>query len=1113
MIFEDPSRRRWRLAVVVMIVLVTSALGVLALAAMGVLQPVQIADVFQKRPSVRAKELADWKDSYVKPVYSAKQQKELQKRRNVERKRRAKLVGEAVDTVLPLPEKAVVAFTVRDDPAAQSSLERHLAHIDVVIPDWFSIPGPGCELEEHIDAPTQRIVNSRAVMVMPRIANLSKQQWRGEPVAAMMRDDAARECLVKKIVGRLVALEADGVNVDIEELAPEDSEPLLELLVDLKNALHKKGMRLTVDVSFYDPAYDLEYIGQLADAVFVMAYDQHYPAGKAGPISGEDWFRKSVQQAITRVGADRLVVALGAYCYDWVDGENAPLAESLSFREAMDRARAAGAVPEFEAEAENARFAYTDDTQRTHDVWCQDALSAWNQTATLNELGLKRVALWRLGTEDETLWKFVGENVRPKADVLAAIPESRSVDLFGHGEVLTIRAEPTQGQRDMQTDASGRVVWARYAQSPTGFVVERRGSIGKDIVLTFDDGPDPKWTPEVLKALEELNAPATFFVLGDQAMQYPDLVGDVDSAGHLIGNHTFTHPHLDRLTPAEQRVELNTTARLLEGLTGTRSPLFRAPYTANVDPSRAEDLGPLRVALKDGYVFVGANIDPLDWSHPGAKVIAKSMVDQAEQGGRIVLLHDGGGDRAETVAALRIAVPELRRRGYKFVALNDYMGVPRSDLLEPLNFSQRALAWGNLSVARARSWGWIALSVLFFGCTVLAVVRVLSLGMLVLIQARQPEKQRPKGFEPLVTVLVPAFNEGKVIERTVASILGAGYRNVEVMVVDDGSTDDTSAVVAAIALREPRVKLLTKPNGGKAHAANYGLVHAAGEIVIAVDADTLVTPGSIERLVVHFSDETVTAVCGNVEVGNVRSWLTRFQAIEYVTSQNFDRRAFALLNCVSVVPGALGAWRRDKVRAVGGYSSDTLTEDADLTLTVLQAGGRIVYEPHAIGRTEAPETVSALLKQRFRWTYGTYQCLYKHRRVFFHGTLGWIGLPNMVVFQVLFAAVSPVGDLVMVLSLIRGDWGAFAAGYIVFLLMDVAGSLLAFVLDGKPVRWLWMLLIQRFTYRQMMYYVSLKAMIAVMRGARHGWKKLDRTGTVEFEKSTRLASASGESAE
>jgi peptidoglycan-N-acetylglucosamine deacetylase len=1101
-IFEDPSRRRWRRAVIVLALLVTSAVGTLALAAMGVWLPVQLPDVFQKRPAVRAKQLADWRESYVKPVYSAKQQKDRVKRRNVERKRRAKLVDEAVDTVLPLPEQAVVAFTVRDDLAAQSSLERHLGNIDVVVPDWFSIPGPGCELVEHIDAPTQRIVNSRDVMVIPRIANLSGQDWRPRQVATMMRDDDARHCLVDKVVSRLVALEADGVNVDIEELAPEDSEPLLELLVDLKNALHKKGLRLTVDVSFYDPAYDIEYIGQVADAVLVMAYDQHYPASKPGPISGDEWFRKSVTEALQRMDKNRIVVALGAYCYDWADGTTDGVktqGEGLSFREAMDRARAAGAVPEFEAEAENARFAYTDEGERTHDVWCQDALSAWNQTATLAQNGLSRVGLWRLGTEDETLWKFLGVDQRPKPQVLAAIPESRSIDLFGRGEVLTIRAEPTQGQREMQVDERGRVQWARYAQSPTGFVVERRGSLRKEIALTFDDGPDPLWTPKVLAVLEELKLPATFFVLGDQVMQYPDLVGDIDAAGHLLGNHTFNHPHLDQMTPAEQRVELNTTARLLEGLVGRRTPLFRAPYTANVDPTRAEDLVPLRVALKDGYVFVGANIDPNDWALPGAEVIAKRIIEQAEAGGRVALLHDSGGDRSQTIAALRIAVPELRKRGYKFVALDEYIGIPRADLLESLSFSERMLAWGNLSVARARSWGWVALSVLFFGCTVLAVVRVLMLGILTLVQARQEEKKLAPGFMPLTTILVPAYNEGKVVARTISSILAAGYRNVEVLVVDDGSTDDTAEVTRAIAAVEPRVRLLQKVNGGKAHAANFGLEHAQGEIVIAVDADTLVTHGSIERLVAHFADPDVTAVCGNVEVGNVNSWLTRFQAIEYVTSQNFDRRAFALLNCVSVVPGALGAWRRDKVRAVGGYSADTLTEDADLTLTVLQAGGRIVYEPRAIGRTEAPETVSGLLKQRFRWTYGTYQCLYKHRKVFFHGTLGWIGLPNMVVFQVLFAAISPIGDLVMVLSLIRGDYAAFAAGYVAFLLMDVCGSLLAFVLDGKPVRWLWMLLIQRFTYRQMMYYVSLKAMIAVIRGARHGWRKLDRTGTVHME--------------
>jgi len=1099
MIFEDPSRRRWRRALALLVLLLTVAGATLALAVTGVMLPVELQDVFGKRPNARAAELKDWQETYVKPVYSPQQKRVLARKRVGERRRRAHLVEQAADTVLLLPANAAVAFSVRDDPAAYASLERHVSQLDVVIPDWFSAAGPGCELVEHIDEPTRRILDGHDVLVMPRVANLSNQEWQGASFAALMRDDSERTCFVNKLVSRLVALDADGVNVDIENLEPEDSEPLLELLVDLKNALHASGLRLTVDVSFYDPAYDLEFISKVADGVFVMAYDQHYPMSQPGPVSGRDWFSQSVTQALTRVDPERLVVALGAYCYDWALGDKQVPAESLSFREAMDRARASSSTVSFERGAENARFGYTDAQQRLHDVWCQDALSAFNQAGTLRDLGIGRVALWRLGTEDETLWKFFGaKGPVPDARALATIPASRAVDLIGEGEVLTIRAEPAIGHRQMQIDARGRVASAEYSQAPTGFLVERRGSRGKDIVLTFDDGPDPTWTPAVLAALDKLDAPGTFFVVGDQAMQYPELVSDVANAGHLVGNHSFTHPHLDQLTPAEQVVELNATARLIEGLIGRRSPVFRAPYTANVDPNRPEDLGPLRVALQNGYIFVGANVDPLDWSRPGARAIADTMVKQVEAGGRVVLLHDGGGNRAQTVAALHLAVPELRKRGYRFVTLDAYMGVPRADLLQPLSVGAHALAWGNLSVARARSWGWITLSVLFFGCTLLAIVRVIMLGILTLVQARKPAPVVPAGFEPLVTVLVPAFNEAMVIERTITSILRSGYQRVEVLVIDDGSTDATTEVANKVAATDPRVRVLTKPNGGKADAANAGLKVAAGEIVVAVDADTIIMPGAIERLVAHFSDPEVTAVCGNVEVGNVNSWLTRFQAIEYVTSQNFDRRAFAILNSVSVVPGALGAWRREAVLAVGGYSHETLTEDADLTLTVLRAGGRIAYEPHAVGRTEAPETVSGLLKQRFRWTYGTYQCLFKHRKAFFHGPLGWVGLPNMVVFQVLFAALSPIGDLVMVLAMFRGDYAAFLAGYVAFLLMDVCGSLLAFTLDGKPIRWLWMLLIQRFTYRQMMYYVSLRAMLAALRGARHGWRKLDRTGSVDL---------------
>ncbi len=1083
-----------------MVLLLIAAGGTLGMAVMGILVPVDLAHIFERRPAAKPAALKAFRDTYVKPVYSAAQKRALANKRAEERRRRQRVVRDATGGVMPLPRDSVVAFTVRDDPAAQASLEQNIELIDAVVPDWFSATGPGCDLEEQVDEPTARIVSGHDVLVLPRLTNYADGDWRGKSFAKLMQDDGARRCLVDKLVSRLIVLDVDGLNVDIEELAPEDSEGLLELLVDLKNALHPRGLRLTVDVSIYDPAYDLEYIGALADGVIAMAYDQHYPASEPGPISGGKWFSDSVVQALARVPADRLVVALGAYCYDWAlpnGGENRLPAEGLSFQDAMDRARAAGAIPIFEAEAENARFGYTDAEQRVHEVWCQDALSAWNQRQTLTRLGIGRVGLWRMGTEDDTLWQFLGRSnavIHPQQ--LETIPASPSVNLFGDGEVLTLRAEPTKGHRQMSIDSRGRVLVAVYEQAPTGFLVERHGSSGKDVVLTFDDGPDPEWTPKVLAALAVLNVPATFFVIGDQAMQYPELVSITAHAGHLLANHTFTHPHLDHLTPSEQVVELNAAQRLLEGLIGLRSPLFRAPYTANVDPSRPEDLGPLRVALNNGYVFVGANVDPLDWMQPGPEEIAARMVSQVEAGGRVVLLHDGGGPRQQTVDALFIAVPELERRGYRFVSMDQYIGVKRADLLAPLDLPEAAIAWSNLSVAKIRSLGWIVLSVLFFGCTLLAVGRVLMLGALTLIQARRERSPPSTDYKPRVTVLVPAYNEGKVIARTIQSILDGGYENIEVLVIDDGSTDDTAAVVSARAATDPRVRLLEQPNGGKARAANNGLNAATGEIVVAVDADTIVMPGAIAAMVAHFADPAITAVCGNVEVGNVRSWITRFQAIEYVTSQNFDRRAFASLNSVSVVPGALGAWRRSAVLAVGGYSTDTLTEDADLTLTILRAGGRIVYEPRAIGRTEAPESVEALLKQRFRWTYGTYQCLFKHRRAFFKGTLGWLGLPNMVIFQVLFAALSPIGDAVMLLSLRRGDYGAFLAGYVAFLLMDVCGSVLAFTLDGKPLRWLWMLILQRFTYRQLMYYVSLKSMVAAIKGARHGWRKLDRTGSV-----------------
>jgi peptidoglycan-N-acetylglucosamine deacetylase len=1096
-IFEDPLRKRWRHALIFFFALSATALGTLGLVLAGWIVDPPLPQPFLRRSLISATEAKEKIDKYVKPVYTNEQLQRKKRVREHERTRREKMVRKSKTGAMPLPDDVVVAFTIGDDPPAIESLEKHITQIDVVIPTWFELPGATCQLVDRADDPTRRVLSRAGVIVLPRLANVLGYQWQGEASSAFLRNDQERSCLIKKLVDRLVHLHAEGVNIDLEELRPEDSEPFLEFLVELRAALHAKQLRLTVDVILYDPAYDLEYISSVADAVMVMAYDEHFSTSAPGPVASRDWLADTLVEVKERLPLDRTVVVLGAYGYDWkTDPKDRP-GYGIAIREAMDMAHASGATPIFEEDLENTHFAYKDAGGGIHEVWFQDALAIWNQLRTIKMNGFKRVGLWRLGTEDETIWNFFDSaNPADRNIDLTSLPPGRSVEFYGDGEVLTVRGEPQSGVRSTVVDPFGWIEYGTYLRVPTSFLVERRGNLGKQLVLTFDDGPSAKWTPAILDTLKALNVPAVFFVTGEGALNLPHIIEREAQEGHLVGNHTFSHPHMENLTVREAEIELNTTQRVIEGLTGSRTPLFRAPFTANIDPKTLA-FPTLRAGLEAGYLVVGANIDSKDWTHPGEAAIADKVIEEVTKSlGQIILFHDGGGDRAQTVDAIRSIVPRLRAAGYEFVSLDRYLGLPRSELEKTIPFGEQLFSFGNKVVAYLRSWGWMLLASLFLVCTLLAIARILFLGFLTVRDLRREEPKPPKDFDPLVTVLIPAFNEEKVIAETVQSILRSDHRHIEVVVIDDGSKDRTALIVGGISQEDPRVRLVRQGNEGKAAAANHGLRVARGEIVVAVDADTLVPSNSIPKLVRHFADPKTTAVCGNVEVGNVNSLLTTFQAIEYVTSQNFDRRAFSALNCISVVPGALGAWRRDAVLASGGYSHDTLTEDADLTLTILRAGGRVVYEPEATGRTEAPETLSALLRQRFRWTFGTYQCLWKHKTAFFHGSLGKIGLPNMVLFQIIFPTLSPIGDIVMLLSIFRGDWSAFLSGYLAFLAMDVCGSLLAFTLDKKPMRWLLLLLIQRFTYRQLMYYVSIKAMIAAIRGRKHGWRKLDRTGSV-----------------
>ena len=414
--------------------------------------------------------------------------------------------------------------------------------------------------------------------------------------------------------------------------------------------------------------------------------------------------------------------------------------------------------------------------------------------------------------------------------------------------------------------------------------------------------------------------------------------------------------------------------------------------------------------------------------------------------------------------------------------------------------------------------GWLQriLGWLFTFAISIGIARAVFLSGLALWQARRESRVVFPPIDPArrVTVLIPAFNEERVIERAVRRVLDSHDVEVDVIVVDDGSRDRTGAVVRELFGGDPRVRLLTLANGGKARALNRALQLVASDVVIALDADTQFDPTTIARLARWFVDPGLGAVAGNAKVGNRVNLVTRWQAVEYITAQNLERRALARLGAMTVVPGAVGAWRTETLRQVGGYPVDTLAEDQDLTIAVQRAGWRVQYDQFAVAWTEAPEAFRGLAKQRFRWAFGTLQCLWKHRRAMVEGRprgLAWIGLPQAILFQIVMAAISPIIDLALVISIFSTwtrveqhgweqtstDVWRMLAFWLLFTAIDVLSAVIAFALERRE-RWrlLWLLVPQRIGYRQVMYYVVLKAIVQAVRGPSVGWGKLERSGRV-----------------
>lgn len=1019
------------------------------------------------------------------------------------------------------PER--IAFYVPWDPESSVSLVRNFNDIDTLVAAEASISFPQGKLQIQPDLQLTAILRSQ--LHRPdkylMVQNIYNQKWDGNGMARLLANPARVDALVGELIAAGQQGRWTGVMFDIENM-PDSALPAYQAFLARSHARFKRaGLKVGLTVPAGEPAWNEARFAQAVDMFVLMNYDEHWQGGEAGPIASTEWFSRELARAEAQVPARKLVVAIGNYGYDWHDGK----ADALTISEAWLAARDSGTRPQFDPASGNSGFAYdeSDDAgDHRHTIWMMDAVTSWNQIAQLK--GIRGIALWRLGSEDPGFWEVLRASRNNRPPRLESIPAPQGTDVEGQGEILRISSAPAGGQRAISFARDGSIAAARYVQLPTPFVVQRGGAENPRLIaLTFDDGPDPDYTPRILSILEQKHAPATFFVIGENGLEHPELLRRIVAGGSEIGNHSYTHPNLAEESRLGTSLELNATQRLVEAYTGRSTRLFRAPYFGDAEPTTADELIPALIAQEHGYTIVGLHVDPGDWRRPGVQAIIDQTMAKVQAGGpdrsaNIVLLHDGGGNREQTIAALPIIIDRLRAEGYELVPISRLAGLSHDAVMPPVSGNDRMAVRADVAAFLAIASVGYALRWLFFFAIALGIARAVLMTALALLDRGNRAPSGDPSFRPTVSVIIPAYNEEKVIVPSIARVLESDYPGLELIIADDGSKDRTSALVTEHYGNDPRVTLMTLVNGGKASALNRALKRANGEIVIALDADTQFLPDTISKLVRWFSNERIGAVAGNARVGNRINLVTRWQAIEYVTAQNVERRALDALGAITVVPGAVGAWRRSALDAVGGYPEDTLAEDQDLTIAIQRRGWRVAYDVEAIALTEAPETFKALSKQRYRWSFGTLQCLWKHRAVLREGRprgLAWFGMPQAWLFQILFAAISPLIDLALVISIVgtairvhqhgwaqtQSDVLRMGIYWVAFVTIDLIAGWIAYRLEPTRQRFPGgLMLMQRFFYRQLMYGVVIRSISAAARGKGVGWGKLERTGTVAVDK-------------
>jgi cellulose synthase/poly-beta-1,6-N-acetylglucosamine synthase-like glycosyltransferase/spore germination protein YaaH/peptidoglycan/xylan/chitin deacetylase (PgdA/CDA1 family) len=1023
-------------------------------------------------------------------------------------------------------------------------LKKNGDKLNTVFPEWFFIDSIKHTLITRIDSAGLAMMRSKNLRILPILSNYNSHKGKFDKnlLHAILFDPTKRTAFLKQLTDTLSHYKLQGINLDLEDLDKKSIAQLLLFEKPLYQSLHAMNMTVTMDVDIMDADYDYSKLAQTNDYLVLMAYDEYTKLTEPGPISSQKWIEASLDWLAGKISPDKIILGFAGYGHDWFktdDGRDTAI--DYTYEQAINKAKQVNAVIDYDNSNYNLHYSYielntdeeTHHVQRIkHEVWFTDAATNFNVLRFSDEYATAGTSLWRLGGEDSRLWTYYSRDLSNDAlqsdpfnfSSLATIPIlDDDVSYAGEsgGEVLSIVSVPETGKINLEIDSTELLISEQhYTQLPSGYIIQQFGADsiasgpGHRLVLTFDDGPDPEWTPKILDILEKDKVPASFFVVGLQVEKNIPLLQRINRDGFEIGNHTFTHSNMATMSPQRADLEMKLTRLLIESITGRSTILFRAPYNADSEPQTYEELEPIVRSRKANYLTIGESIDPRDWEpNVTADSIVARVISQVEdRSASMILLHDAGGEtRQATVEALPRIIDYFKKKGYKFTTIANMMGKTKNDVMPLLPPDENSsFIKFNFFLAEATYWGSHIIFALFIVGIILSIGRMVLMAILASAQKRKAEKilaVLPAGLMPEVTIIVPAYNEEVNAVRTINSLLQQDYPNLQIAFVDDGSKDATFATVYEAFKDIHNVHVYTKENGGKASALNVGIEKAFTEFVVCIDADTQLKEDAVSRLMEKFIDGKVGAVAGNVKVGNEVNMITYWQSIEYITSQNFDRRAFDLLDCITVVPGAIGAFRKEAIQKSGGFTTDTLAEDCDLTMRLHRNGYSVRNCSTAVSYTEAPETMQQFMKQRFRWSFGVIQCFWKHRDAVLnpkYKNFGMIALPNILIFQMILPVLAPLADLLLVFSLVAAGFGIIPASiphillyYGIFTVVDVAGAALAFAFEKEDYKKLIWLLPQRLIYRQLMYYILLKSFNRAIKGELQGWGALKRTGNVK----------------